>query len=60
MGFGYSAPGASAAAAAGSGIKKLGDLEDVDLTTGPTDNQVLKYNNSEQKWKAADDATEAV
>lgn len=60
MGFGYSAPGASAAAASGSSIKKLGDLEDVDLTTGPTDNQVLKYNNSEQKWKAADDATEAV
>ena len=44
-------------AAAASGATKLGDLSDVDLTTSPTDGQVLKYENSSSKWKAANDET---
>ena len=36
---------------------KLDDLTDVDLTTPPTDTQVLKYDNASQKWKAGNDAT---
>ena len=37
---------------------KLSDLSDVDLSTPPTDAQVLKYDNASSKWKAAADATE--
>ena len=35
----------------------IGDLPDVDLSTPPTDGQVLKYDNSSSKWKPAADAT---
>ena len=44
-------------ATASSLALKLGDLTDVDLTTPPTDTQVLKYDGSATKWKAAADAT---
>jgi len=32
-----------------------GDLADVDLTIGPTDGQVLKWDDTSSKWKAAND-----
>jgi len=32
-------------------------LKDVDLTTPPTNNQVLKWNDTAKRWKAADDST---
>ena len=32
-----------------------GDLADVDLTVGPTDGQVLKWDDASSKWKAAND-----
>lgn len=39
----------------GGGASELDDLSDVDLTTPPTDGQVLKYDNSSDSWIAADD-----
>ena len=33
----------------------LGEMEDVDLTTSPTANQVLRWNNTSSKWKASTD-----
>ncbi len=44
-------------ASATPGSVKLSELSDVDLTTPPTDGQVLKYDNTSHKWKAAADAT---
>ena len=35
----------------------LGDLADVDLSTAPTDNQILKYVAADNKFKPAADAT---
>ena len=35
----------------------IGELGDVDLSSTPTDGQVLKWDNSSSKWKAASDAT---
>ena len=32
-----------------------GDLADVDLSVGPTDGQVLKWDDASSKWKAAND-----
>lgn len=39
----------------GGGAETLDDLTDVDLTTPPTDGQVLKYDNSSDSWIPADD-----
>lgn len=41
----------------GGGAEELGDLDDVDLSTPPTDGQVLKYDNSSDSWIPADDDT---
>lgn len=41
----------------GSVVRKLGDLEDVDLSTPATNDQVLKYSDGDNKWKAAEDST---
>ena len=35
----------------------IGELGDVDLSSAPTDGQVLKWDNASSKWKAASDAT---
>ena len=35
----------------------IGDLSGVDLTVGPTDGQVLKWEQSSSSWKAANDLT---
>ena len=35
----------------------IGELADVDLSSAPTDGQVLKWDNASSKWKAASDAT---
>lgn len=35
-----------------SGVKSLSDLDDVDLTTLPTDGQALSWSETEDKWKA--------
>ena len=35
----------------------IGELGDVDLSSTPTDGQVLKWDNASSKWKAASDAT---
>ena len=51
-------PALSAAAVSANATSlKLGDLSDVDLSVAATADQVLKYDGTSSKWKAAADAT---
>ena len=51
-------PPAKAAGGSGPVSLKLNDLTDVDAAS-PEDGQVLKYSNSDSKWKPQADSTAA-
>jgi hypothetical protein len=60
-GGGYVSPGGSGGGSSEPGVvESLDDLSDVDLTTPPTDQQILAFDDASDQWKPANQSSGAL